>query len=68
MNRERDTIRKQNRYIYIRNMASLATNDIDHTVVDQLKPPTITRQRSTNAATLEALQEKPHLLLQILVV
>eukprot|EP00942_MAST-04A_sp_MAST-4A-sp1_P013509 g13509.t1 len=40
-------------------MASLATNDNDDNNEDQLKPPTITRQRSTNAATLEALQEKP---------
>ncbi len=38
-------------------MASLATNDNDDTVVDQLKSLAITRQRTTNAVTIEALQQ-----------
>ena len=38
-------------------MASLATNDDDDTVVDQLKSLAITRQRTTNAVTIEALQQ-----------
>ncbi len=59
MNREREILRKQNRhrYIYIRNMASLTTNGNDDTVVDQLQSLAITRQRTTNAVTIEALQQ-----------
>ena len=38
-------------------MASLATDDNDDTVMDQLKSLAITRQRTTNAVTIEALQQ-----------
>jgi len=39
-------------------MASLTTNDDDDTVVDQLQSLAITRQRTTNAVTIEALQQR----------